>query len=219
MQDVTRNPDDHPECAAELGERPVYIRVSLMGAVLGQQSRVFGDFFGAVFLRQPRGGFPLIPIPPDIVITCELFILTAVFFTIIACSCFLIHAQKAACTRRDLGENIGILVKAERAAIAGIRDILSKHTTLEISESSECCALDKMWRWGDGSAYRRWPASRSRSRSHPRWRVRGPGAWTWPIKSASNPSMARTRSGRFRSVRCPCRAPTCSFTCMIAMAP
>ena len=88
MKDVTlKSPIDHPECAAELGPRPVYIQIfSLMGAVLGSTLGFLGiSSAQANFLRQPRGGFPIIPIPPNMVITYELFILTSVFFTITAC--------------------------------------------------------------------------------------------------------------------------------------
>ncbi len=142
MQDVTlKSPIDHPECAAELGERPVYIQLfSLMGAVLGSSLGFLAiSSAQANFLRQPRGGFPLIPIPPNMVITYELFILTSVFFTIIACYVvFWIHAQKNHLYSVAISvDKIGILVKAEPAAIAGIRDIFSKHHALEISESSD----------------------------------------------------------------------------------
>src|SRR5208337_3754047 len=88
MRDVTlKSPIDHPECSAELGPRPVYIQIfSLMGAVLGSSLGFLGiSSAQANFLRQPRGGFPIVPIPPNMVITYELFILTAVFFTVTAC--------------------------------------------------------------------------------------------------------------------------------------
>src|SRR5271166_1591425 len=142
MKDVTlKSPIDHPECAAELGERPVYIQIfSALGAILGSTLGFIAiSSAQANFLRQPRGGFPLVPIPPNMVITYELFILTSVFFTIIACYVvFWIHAQKNRLYSVAISvDKIGILVKAEPAAIAGIRDIFSKHHALEISESSD----------------------------------------------------------------------------------
>ncbi len=141
MQDVTlKSPIDHPECAAELGERPVYIQLfSLIGAVLGSSLGFLGiSAAQASFLRQQRGGFPLVPVPPNMVITYELFILTAVFFTIIACYVvFALHAQKNRLYNEAISvDKIGILVKADSSAIAGIRDIFTRYHALEISEAS-----------------------------------------------------------------------------------
>jgi len=142
MRDVTlKSPIDHPECAAELGPRPVYIQIfSLMGAVLGSSLGFLAiSSAQANFLRQPRGGFPIVPIPPNMVITYELFILTSVFFTIIACYVvFLLHHQKNVLYNVAISvDKIGILVKADPVALAGIRDIFTKHRALEISESQD----------------------------------------------------------------------------------
>jgi Protein of unknown function (DUF3341) len=140
MRDVTlKSPIDHPECAAELGERPVYIQIfSLIGAVLGSSLGFLAmSSAQANFLRQPRGGFPIVPIPPNMVITYELFILTSVFFTIIACYVVLaLHHQNNVLYNVAVSvDKIGILVKADPVAIAGIKDIFNRHRALEISES------------------------------------------------------------------------------------
>jgi hypothetical protein len=140
MKDVTlKSPIDHPECAAELGDRPVYIQLfSAMGAILGASLGFLAiSSAQANFLRQPRGGFPLIPIPPNMVITYELFILTSVFFTIIACYVvFAIHRVKSTLYSAEISvDKIGILVKADPEAIAGIKHIFSTHHALEIKES------------------------------------------------------------------------------------
>jgi hypothetical protein len=140
MQDVTlKSPIDHPECAAELGDRPVYIQVfSLMGAVLGSSLGFLAiSAAQANFLRQPRGGFPIVPVPANMVITYELFILTAVFFTVIACYVvWTIHYERNSLYNTAVTvDKIGILVKAEPVAMAGIREIFTKHHALEISES------------------------------------------------------------------------------------
>ena len=139
MKDVTlKSPIDHPECAAELGSRPVYIQIfSLIGAILGSSLGFLAiSSAQANFLRQPRGGFPLVPIPPNMVITYELFILTSVFFTIISCYVFFtIHHKSGHLYDVAISvDKIGILVKAEPQAIAGIRDIFTRHKALEISE-------------------------------------------------------------------------------------
>src|SRR5208282_4902646 len=141
MKDVTlKSPIDHPECAAELGERPVYIQIfSLMGAVLGSSLGFLAiSSAQANFLRQPRGGFPIVPVPPNMVITYELFILTAVFFTIIACYVvWTIHYERNSLYNTAVSvDKIGILVKADPAAIAGIKEIFTRYHALEISEST-----------------------------------------------------------------------------------
>jgi len=140
MQDVTlKSPIDHPECAAELGRRPVYIQVfSLMGAVLGSTLGFLGiSAAQATFIQQRRGGFPIVPIPPNMVLTYELFILTAVFFTITACLVvWKIHHQKNALYDVDISvDKIGILVKADPAAVGRIKEIFTRHHAVEISES------------------------------------------------------------------------------------
>src|SRR5271166_5290803 len=140
MEDVTlKSPIDHPECAEELGPRPVYIQIfSLMGAVLGSSLGFLGiSSAQANFLRQPRGGFPIVPIPPNMVITYELFILVAVFCTITACLIvWRIHRVESSLYDVQISaDKIGILIKAEPAAIARLRDIFSQHHALEITET------------------------------------------------------------------------------------
>ena len=140
MRDVTlKSPIDHPECAAELGPRPVYIQIfSLIGAVLGSSLGFLAiSSAQANFLRQPRGGFPIVPIPPNMVITYELFILTSVFFTIISCYVvFALHHQKNVLYNVAISvDKIGILVTGGTGRpSAGIKDIFNRHHALEISE-------------------------------------------------------------------------------------
>jgi hypothetical protein len=140
MKDVTlKSPIDHPECAEELGPRPVYIQIfSLMGAVLGSTLGFLGiSSAQANFLRQPRGGFPIVPIPPNLVITYELFILTAVFFTITACL-IVWRKHRVHSSLYDVQisvDKIGILVKAEPQAIPPIRELFGRYHAAEISES------------------------------------------------------------------------------------
>jgi len=140
MQDVTlKSPIDHPECSAELGRRPVYIQIfSLLGAVLGSGLGFLGiSSAQANFLRQARGFFPIVPIPPDMVITYELFILGAVFFTITACLIvWRIHRVETDLYDVQISlDKIGILVEAEPKAIAPLREIFTSHHALEISGS------------------------------------------------------------------------------------
>jgi hypothetical protein len=141
MQDVTlKSPIDHPECAAELGSRPVYIQIfSLIGAVLGSSLGFLGiSSAQANFLRQPRGGFPIVPVPTNMVITYELFILTAVFFTITACYVvWTIHMQKNKLYSVDISvDKIGIHIKAEPDAMDDLKAVFAKHHALEVMESA-----------------------------------------------------------------------------------
>jgi len=141
MRDVMlKSPIDHPECAEELGPRPVYIQIfTLIGAVLGSTLGFLGiSSAQANFLRQPRGGFPIVAIPPNMVLTYELFILGGVFFTITACLIvWRIHRDESRLYDASISvDKIGILVKASASAIPHLREIFSKHHALEITESS-----------------------------------------------------------------------------------
>ena len=67
MQDVTlKSPIEHPECAAELGYRPVYIQVfSLMGAVLGAVSGSWRFLrHRQIFCASRAAGSPSFRFPP-----------------------------------------------------------------------------------------------------------------------------------------------------------
>jgi hypothetical protein len=140
MRDVTlKSSIDHPECAEALGRRPVYIQIfSLLGAITGSSLGFLGiSSAQANFLRQPRGFFPIVPIPPDMVITYELFILGAVFFTITACLVmWWIHRVRSDLYDVQISvDKIGILVEADPPAIARLREIFNSHHALEISET------------------------------------------------------------------------------------
>ena len=140
MADVTlKSPIEHPECAAELGHRPVYIQLfSALGAALGAGlGFLLISSAQANFLRQQRGGFPIVPIPPNMVITYELFILTSVFFTVIACVVFWkLPGRRSRLYNVDISvDKIGLLVKSDPEAVAPIKEIFSRHHALEISSS------------------------------------------------------------------------------------
>ncbi len=136
---ILKSPIEHPECAAELGYRPVYVQLfSLMGAVLGASlGFLLMSSAQANFLRQPRGGFPIVPFPPNMVITYELFILTSVFFTVIACIIFWkLPGRRSPLYNVDISvDKIGLLVKSDAAAVAAIKDIFTRHHALEVSSS------------------------------------------------------------------------------------
>jgi len=137
---ILKSPIEHPECAAELGYRPVYVQLfSLIGAVLGSSlGFLLMSSAQANFLRQPRGGFPIVPVPPNMVITYELFILTSVFFTVISCIIFWkLPGRRSPLYNVNISvDKIGLLVKSDPAATAAIKDIFSRHHALEIEISS-----------------------------------------------------------------------------------
>jgi len=140
MADVTlKSPIEHPECAAELGHRPVYIQLfSLLGAVLGSGlGFLLISSAQADFLRQQRGGFPIVPVPPNMVITYELFILTSALFTVIACVIFWkLPGRRSPLYNVDISvDKIGLLVKSDKEAVTAIKEIFSRHHALEVSSS------------------------------------------------------------------------------------
>jgi hypothetical protein len=137
MEDVTlKSPIEHPEIAEALGPRPVYVQIyTLVGAVMGA---VLGFLFiasdQANFLLQVRGGRPVVPIPPDMVITYELFILFGVLVTVLGCFiAWKLPGKRSPLYNASISEDkIGILVKADDACIAKVNEIFRRHLALEI---------------------------------------------------------------------------------------
>lgn len=137
VEDVTiKSPIEHPEVSAKLGSRPVYVQLFTLAGVL------FGPATGftliasaqATFIYQIRGGRPVVPIPPDMVLTYELFILSGVLMTVIGC--FLswkLPGSRSPLYNTSVSEDkIGILVKADPQSIPRINEVLSRHQPIEI---------------------------------------------------------------------------------------
>jgi hypothetical protein len=137
IEDVTlKSPIEHPELSEQLGPRPVYVQIfTLVGAVLGA---VLGFLFiasaQATFIVQVRGGRPVVPIPPDMVITYELFILIGVFATVLGCFiAWKLPGKRSPLYNASISEDkIGILVKADTGCIGKINEIFNRHMALEI---------------------------------------------------------------------------------------
>jgi hypothetical protein len=137
MQDVViKSPIEHPELSAMLGSRPVYVQFytmagAILGAVLGFTLIASAQ---ANFLLQIRGGRPVVPVPPNMVLTYELFILCGVLMT--AVGCFIgwkLPGKRSPLYNERVSEDkIAILVKADSAAIASINAIFIRHRSLEI---------------------------------------------------------------------------------------
>jgi uncharacterized membrane protein len=83
---------------------------------------------------QIRGGRPLVPIPPDMVITYELFILCGVLMTIVGCFIgWKLSAKRSPLYNVNISvDKIAIVVKAESHAIPEINAIFARNHSLEI---------------------------------------------------------------------------------------
>lgn len=137
LKDLTlKSPIEHPEIAELLGPRPVYVQVfTLFGATLGA---LFGFLFvsssQATFLLQPKGGKPIIPVPPDMVLVYELFILFGVYITVIGffLGAHLPSKRHALYSAKVSEDQIGILIKADDSTMPALKDLFTRHKALEI---------------------------------------------------------------------------------------
>ena len=140
MNDVTiKSPIEHPDVEELLGNRPAPIRkYTLVGSILGG---ALGFLFLASsqgnFFAQQKGGKPIIPIPPDLVLTFEMLILGGVYITVLG---FLICAGLPARMRSELystkisEDQIGVIVKSDAHTVAEIKKIFEKNHALSIAE-------------------------------------------------------------------------------------
>ena len=85
-----------------------------------------------------KGGKPIVPIPPDLVLTYEMFILGGVYITVLGfLICAGLPARRSSLYSAKVSEDqIGILVKADASAIATIKAVFTKHHALEIQEEA-----------------------------------------------------------------------------------
>ena len=137
MEDVVvKSPIDHPELSELLGPRPVYIQwFTLLGVLLGPTTGlVLIASAKASFIYQVRGGRPVVPLPPDMVLTYELFILSGVLMTVLATFVAMkLPGNRSPLYNASVSEDkIGILVKADPQSIPQINEILGRHKPLEI---------------------------------------------------------------------------------------
>ncbi|MDH2919386.1 MAG: DUF3341 domain-containing protein [Sideroxydans sp.] len=137
---VVKSPIEHPEVEEMLGDKPVYVQwFTLFGALMGG---LLGFFLisgaQANFYEQIKGGKPIVPFPPNFVLTYEMFILGGVFITILGfLVCAGLPARRSPLYSSKVSEDqIGILVKADDAAISTLKNIFTKHEALEIQEEA-----------------------------------------------------------------------------------
>lgn len=137
---IVKSPIEHPEVTEFLGDKPVYVQwFTLVGAVMGG---LLGFFLisgaQANFYAQLKGGKPIVPLPPNFVLTYEMFILGGVFITILGfLICAGLPARRSPLYSAKVSEDqIGILVKSDESAAKVLKAIFVKHQALEIQEEA-----------------------------------------------------------------------------------
>ena len=141
FDDLTmKSPIEHPEVESILGNRSANVQwFTLFGALFGGIT-AFSLIAGAQgnFFSQSKGGKPIIPIPPDFVLTYEMFILGGVYITVLGfLVCAGLPAKRSKLYSAKVSEDqIGLLVKVDQAAVATIKSIFTKHKALEIQEEA-----------------------------------------------------------------------------------
>jgi hypothetical protein len=141
FDDLTlKSPIEHHEVEDLLGDRPSNVQwFTLVGASLGG---LLGFFLisgaQANFYSQLKGGKPIVPLPPNFVLTYEMFILGGVFITVLGfLICAGLPAKRSPLYSSKISEDqIGILVKADKSAIAALKAVFTKHQALEIQEEA-----------------------------------------------------------------------------------
>jgi hypothetical protein len=137
---IVKSPIEHPEVEKFLGHKPVYVQwFTLVGALLGGSLGFLGiSSAQANFFMQMKGGKPIVPLPPNFVLTYELFILGGVYITILGfLICAALPAKRSALYNAKVSvDNIGILVKGDESAISTLKAIFTKHQALEIQEEA-----------------------------------------------------------------------------------
>jgi len=137
---IVKSPIEHPEVEEFLGDRPVRVQwFTLFGAV-GMAALMFLLIAAAQgsFFAQMKGGKPIVPFPPDFVLTYELFILGGVYITVLGfLICAGLPARRSPLYSAKVSEDqIGILVKSEESASGTLKSIFTKHQALEIQEEA-----------------------------------------------------------------------------------
>ncbi|MDD5611428.1 MAG: DUF3341 domain-containing protein [Gallionella sp.] len=137
---VVKSPIEHPEVEEFLGDKPVYVQwFTLFGALMGG---LLGFFLisgsQAGFYAQMKGGNPIVPFPPNFVLTYEMFILGGVYISILGfLICAGLPAKRSPLYSTSVSEDkIAILVKSDDGGISALKAIFTKHQALEIQEEA-----------------------------------------------------------------------------------
>ena len=137
---VVKSPIEHPEVEEFIGEKPVYVQwFTLVGALMGGLLAFFLiSGAQANFFAQMKGGKPIVPFPPNFVLTYEMFILGGVYITVLGfLICAGLPAKRSPLYSSKVSEDqIAILVKADEGAAGTLKAIFTKHQALEIQEEA-----------------------------------------------------------------------------------
>lgn len=137
---IIKSPIEHPEVEEFIGPKPVKVQwFTLFGALLvGSLGFLWVASTQANFFSQMKGGKPIVPIPADMVLTYEFFILGGVYITVLGfLICAGLPARRSPLYSAKVSEDqIGILVKSEEGAASALRSIFTKHQALEIQEEA-----------------------------------------------------------------------------------
>lgn len=137
---VLKSPIEHPEVEDVLGDKPVHVQwFTLVGSIMGGLLSFFlisGS--QANFYAQMKGGKPIVPFPPNFVLTYEMFILGGVFISVLGfLVCAGLPAKRSPLYSAKVSEDqIGILVKGDESAMAVLKAIFTRHKALEIQEEA-----------------------------------------------------------------------------------
>ena len=137
---IVKSPIEHPEVEEFLGDKPVRVQwFTLGGALMGG---LLGFFLisgaQANFYAQIKGGKPIVPFPPNFVLTYEMFILGGVFISVLGfLVCAGLPARRSPLYSAKVSEDqIGILVKSDEGASNTLKAIFAKHRASEIQEEA-----------------------------------------------------------------------------------
>ena len=141
FDDLTlKSPIEHHEVENILGKRSANVQwYTLGGALLGG---LLGFFLisgaQANFFAQMKGGKPIVPFPPNFVLTYEMFILGGVFISVLGFFvCAGLPAKRSPLYSAKVSEDqIGILIKADASAMVKIKKVFLDHEALEIQEEA-----------------------------------------------------------------------------------
>ncbi len=137
---IVKSAIEHPEVEEFLGEKPVRVQWFTLGGALAGGLLAFFLISGsqANFFSQLKGGKPIVPFPPNFVLTYEMFILGGVYITVLGfLICAGLPARRSPLYSTTVSEDqVGILVQSDEACSGTLKAIFTKHQALEIQEEA-----------------------------------------------------------------------------------
>jgi len=122
---IVKSPIEHPEVERFLGEKPINVQWFTMIGALSGGLLAFFLIAGsqANFYSQMKGGKPIVPLPPDFVLTYEMFILGGVYITVLGfLICAGLPARRSPLYSAKVSEDqIGLLVKVDDNSAGTLR--------------------------------------------------------------------------------------------------